>query len=44
MEYTELDIRLKDLNPFSEIIIAKLNEIGFKLINKKIKINGICYI
>jgi len=25
MEYTELDIRLRDTNPFSEIIIANIN-------------------
>jgi ribosomal protein L11 methyltransferase len=30
MEYTELDIRLKDPNPFSEIIIARLNDIDFE--------------
>ena len=28
MEYTELDIRLKDHNPFSEIIIARLKPEG----------------
>jgi|TARA_B110000263_G_scaffold227021_1_gene219061 ribosomal protein L11 methyltransferase len=82
MEYTELDIRLRDTNPFSEIIIANINrniilrdlpiyykslslngdllisgflfddvnlilrdakKIGFNLINKKTKINGICF-
>ena len=82
MEYTEVDIRLRDTNPFSEIIIANINrniilrdlpiyykslslngdlltsgflfddvnlilrdakKIGFNLINKKTKINGICF-
>ena len=43
MEYTELDIRLKDPNPFSEIIIARLNDIDFETFLEDD--NGIkCYI
>ena len=30
MEYTEVDIRLKSVNPFADIIVAKLNEIDFE--------------
>ena len=30
MEYTEVDIRLKEVNPFADIIVAKLNEIDFE--------------
>ena len=30
MEYTELDIRIKEVNPFSDILVAKLNEIEFE--------------
>ena len=43
MEYTELDIRIKDTNPFSEIIIARLNEIDFETFEEDQ--NGVkCYI
>ena len=30
MEYTEVDIRLKEVNPFADIILARLNEIDFE--------------
>jgi ribosomal protein L11 methyltransferase len=30
MEYTELDIRLKEVNHFADILVAKLNEIKFE--------------
>ena len=30
MEYTEVDIRLKEVNPFADILVAKLNEIEFE--------------
>ena len=30
MEYTEVDIRLKEVNPFADIIVARLNEIDFE--------------
>jgi ribosomal protein L11 methyltransferase len=30
MEYTELDIRLKEVNHFADILVAKLNEIEFE--------------
>ena len=30
MEYTEVDISLKDVNPFADIIVASLNEIDFE--------------
>ena len=30
MEYIEVDIRLKEVNPYSEILIARLNEIEFE--------------
>ena len=30
MEYTEVDIRLKSVNPFADIIVARLNEIDFE--------------
>ena len=30
MEYSEVNIRLKELNPFADIIVAKLNEIEFE--------------
>ena len=30
MEYTELDIRLKEVNYFADILVAKLNEIEFE--------------
>lgn len=30
MEYTEVDIRLKEVNPFVDIIVARLNEIDFE--------------
>jgi ribosomal protein L11 methyltransferase len=43
MEYTELNIRLKDIDPFSEIIIARLNEIDFETFEEDT--NGVkCYI
>ena len=29
MKYTEVDIKLEKIIPFSEILIAKLNEIGY---------------
>ena len=29
MKYTEVDIKLEKIKPFSEILIAKLNEIGY---------------
>ena len=29
MIYTELDVRLKEINPFADILIARLNEINF---------------
>ena len=30
MEYTEVDIRLKQVNPFADILVARLNEIEFE--------------
>lgn len=30
MEYTEVDIRLHEVNPFSDILVAKLNEVEFE--------------
>lgn len=30
MEYTEVDIRLKEVNPFADILVAKLNEVEFE--------------
>lgn len=30
MEYTEVDIKLKEVDPFSEILVAMLDEIGFE--------------
>ena len=30
MDYTEIDIRLQDINPFSEILVARLDEIKFE--------------
>ena len=30
MEYIEVDIRLKEVNTYSEILIARLNEIEFE--------------
>ena len=30
MEYTEVDIRLKEVNPFADILVARLNEIEFE--------------
>ena len=43
MEYAELNIRLKDIDPFSEIIIARLNEIDFETFEEDT--NGVkCYI
>jgi len=30
MEYTEVDIRLKEVNPYSDILVARLNEIEFE--------------
>ena len=29
MSYTEVDILLENTNPFSEIIIARLSEVGY---------------
>ena len=43
MEYTELDIVIKDVKPFSEILIARLNDIDFETFEENI--NGVkCYI
>ena len=30
MQYTEVDIRLDSTEPFSDILVARLNEIGFE--------------
>ncbi len=30
MDYTELDIRLKEISPFADILVARLNEIEFE--------------
>lgn len=30
MEYTEVDVRLKELNPFADILVARLDEIQFE--------------
>lgn len=30
MDYTEIDIRLQDINPFAEILVARLDEIKFE--------------
>ncbi|MEC7645876.1 MAG: 50S ribosomal protein L11 methyltransferase, partial [Bacteroidota bacterium] len=30
MEYTEIDIKLKKVDPFADILVAKLNEIHFE--------------
>ena len=30
MEYTEVDIRLKEVSPYSDILVARLNEIEFE--------------
>ena len=30
MEYTEIDIRLKPVMPFADILVARLNEINFE--------------
>ena len=43
MEYTELDIVIKDVKPFSEILIARLNDIDFETFEENT--NGVkCYI
>ena len=30
MEYTEIDIRLQEINPFADILVARLNEVKFE--------------
>ena len=30
MEYTEVNIKLSEVNPFAEIVVARLNEIDFE--------------
>ncbi len=30
MEYTEFDIRLNEVNPYADILVARLNEIEFE--------------
>ena len=30
MEYTEVDIKFKELEPYADILVAKLNEIDFE--------------
>jgi len=43
MEYTELNVIIKDVKPFSEIIIARLNDVDFETFEENT--NGVkCYI
>ena len=44
MEYTELDIVIKDVKPFSEILIARLNDIDFETFEENTMVSSVIFI